>query len=128
MIDEKTDQELKITASSFCDPYILLIRDDHSSIVLKLDRKGELDEVEGAEAFKSSKWKSACLHSPPGADHPLAYLLNTKGTLNVRAYESASLEWRTNVPLGLPTSGLEQAYLCHRLTQLAIDSNGEWSS
>jgi len=86
MVDEETDEERRIVASSFCDPYILLIKDDHTSMVLKLDRKGELDEVEGSNAFKSSEWVSGCMHQQIEAQHPLIYLLNAKGTMNVRHY------------------------------------------
>jgi len=83
MIDEETDEERKIVASSFCDPYILLIRDDHSSMVLKLDRKGELDEIESSDTFRSLDWVSGCIYKQLDAQHPLVFMLNAKGTLNV---------------------------------------------
>ena len=111
MIDEETDQELKVISSSFCDPYLLLIRDDHSSMLLKLDRKGELDEVEGGETFKSLEWRSGCLHWQVGAQQPLVYMLSSKGTLNVGSCSKDMSSKCPNALLDLSIARLKQTYL-----------------
>lgn len=83
MVDEETDQELKIIHSHLLDPYVLLIRDDSSVLVLKVDAKGELDEVEKGDVVATSKWLSGCIHKPEIGEEILLYLLNTKGSLSV---------------------------------------------
>lgn len=118
MVDEETDEERKIVASSFCDPYILLIKDDNTSMVLKLDKKGELDEVEGTDTFKASEWISGCIHQQIEAQHPLIYLLNAKGTMNVRHYFVWLLR-DIDMFLDLPTSGFEWTSLCYGPAQFA---------
>jgi cleavage and polyadenylation specificity factor subunit 1 len=46
---------------SFAEPYILLIRDDMSLIILRSDHTGELEEVEISSALSSGKWISGSL-------------------------------------------------------------------
>jgi len=83
MIDEETDNELKIKSSSLCDPYLLVIREDFSAVVLQVDANGELDEVEQGEAMSKIQWISGCVYKAADAPKAAAYLLDTKGTLNV---------------------------------------------
>ncbi|GAB7363492.1 hypothetical protein MBLNU230_g3763t1 [Neophaeotheca triangularis] len=63
MTDDETDAELKILHASFCDPYMLVLRDDSSVQVLKAEKSGELEMVEPNNDFASTKWLSACLYS-----------------------------------------------------------------
>lgn len=83
MIDEETDNELKINSSSFCDPYLLVIREDFSAVVLQVDSNGELDEVEQGEGMSKTQWTSGCVYKAAGEAKAAVYLLDTKGTLNV---------------------------------------------
>lgn len=83
MVDEETDQELKIIHSFLLDPFLLLIRDDSSVLILKVDAKGELDEVEKGDATAASKWISGCVHKPDSGEEVLLYLLDIKGSLSV---------------------------------------------
>jgi len=83
MIDEETDNELKIKSSSFYDPYLLVIREDFSAVVLQVDANGELDEVEQGEVMSKTQWISGCIHKAAGELKAAVYLLDTKGTLNV---------------------------------------------
>jgi cleavage and polyadenylation specificity factor subunit 1 len=84
MHDEKTDAELKVVSSSFCDPYLLIIRDDASVVVLSIPTSGELEELDGGDCQSASKWRSGHLYRPAGADaKPLAFLLTTQGSLRV---------------------------------------------
>ncbi|KAI9713774.1 MAG: mRNA cleavage and polyadenylation factor subunit [Chrysothrix sp. TS-e1954] len=91
MVDEETDDELKITQSSFLDPYLLLLRDDASAIILQLDDKGELDEVERSKDFASSRWISGSLHrAGVYSSQILLYLLSREGVLQVYALPDLS--------------------------------------
>ncbi|KAK1034542.1 mRNA cleavage and polyadenylation factor subunit [Friedmanniomyces endolithicus] len=40
MSDDEGDTELNVVATSFCDPYLLVLRDDSSIVILKVDRQG----------------------------------------------------------------------------------------
>lgn len=54
MTDEATGAEPKILSASFSDPFVLLIRDDESIMVLRADESGDLDEVEQGESLQST--------------------------------------------------------------------------
>lgn len=85
-------------SASFADPYVLLIRDDSSAVVLTADENGDLDEVSQSESFKAGKWLSGSLYedsndvlrleypeeSEDEAGNVLMFLLNAKGGLQVR--------------------------------------------
>jgi len=90
MIDEETDNELKIKSSSFCEPYLLVIREDFSAVVLQVDANGELDEVEQGEGMSKTKWISGCVYKAASELKAAVYLLDTKGTLNVRKTRTTS--------------------------------------
>lgn len=62
MTDEESDAEpAKVVSASFADPYVLLIRDDLSAVLLTEDESGDLDEVPRGEAFRKGKWASGSL-------------------------------------------------------------------
>ena len=63
MIDEGTDEELKIVHTSFCDPYLLVIRDDNSIQVLQVDKSGDAEPLEGEGMINERKWLSGCLYT-----------------------------------------------------------------
>lgn len=55
MLDEETDAEYTIVSASFCDPYLLLIRDDGSAIIYFCDEQTlELEPLPGSEEKKVS--------------------------------------------------------------------------
>ncbi|KAF2154840.1 hypothetical protein K461DRAFT_253002 [Myriangium duriaei CBS 260.36] len=82
VVDSETEDELQVIHSSFCDPYLLIVRNDSSVQLLKADATGELDEVEGGELQKEAKWLSACLYqSKNGPEGPLCFLLSERGSL-----------------------------------------------
>jgi len=89
MIDEATDAELAIAHTSFCDPYLLVVREDSSVVVLKAEATGDLDEVERGDALLATQWLSGCVHKPNGDDTShLVYLLSAKGGLHVGSHHS----------------------------------------
>lgn len=98
LTDEESDTEPEVISASFADPYVLLIRDDSSAVVLTADENGDLDELSQSEAFKASQWRSGSLYedsndvlrleypeeSEDEAGNVLIFLLNSKGGLQVR--------------------------------------------
>ena len=99
MTDEESDAEpAKVVSASFADPYVLLIRDDLSAVLLTEDESGDLDEVPRGEAFRKGKWFSGSLFedsndvlrleypedSDDEAGNVLLFLLSAVGGLQVR--------------------------------------------
>lgn len=75
---------MTVVHSFFCDPYLLIIRQDSSLQVLEVDDSGDLDEVERGDAILAQKWLSGCLYkSETTKDKTLAFLLNAEGGLAV---------------------------------------------
>ena len=97
MTDEETGAEPKILWTSFCDPYLLVIRDDGGVLVLEADDSGDLDAVTQGTAPSSHKWRAGSLyHDKEGIFGPqrcqsdndsianiLMFVLSEKGTLQV---------------------------------------------
>lgn len=97
MTDEITGAEPKVTNAAFADPYVMLLRDDLSIMVLKADESGDLDEVEQGKASQETKWVSGSLYEDSNdvlrlesdeddedeAGNVLIFLLNSHGGLEV---------------------------------------------
>lgn len=85
MDDEETGADLHITGSSFADPYLMVLRDDASVIFLQADEKGgDMEQLERAESFTSTKWLSGCVYkSATVGDRAYAFLLTADGSLRV---------------------------------------------
>ncbi|KAI5308342.1 mRNA cleavage and polyadenylation factor subunit, partial [Ascosphaera atra] len=91
--DEDTSEEKHVVAVTFADPYVALIRDDGSVLLLQADESGDLDEVPVEGVIESNKWLWASLYadhehflSPTSQDHKnqiLLFLLDTEGKLYV---------------------------------------------
>ncbi|KAL8986399.1 MAG: hypothetical protein Q9177_004194 [Variospora cf. flavescens] len=60
--DEETGAGPEIIRASFADPYVLLIRDDESIMVLRADEGGELDEVEQGDSLERKGFRAGCLY------------------------------------------------------------------
>jgi cleavage and polyadenylation specificity factor subunit 1 len=101
MFDDITGAEPKITSASFADPYLLLVRDDASVLILVSDESGEIEEFDRSEALLSTQWLSGCLYTDrngvlvapkEGIRNPqrpgvLMFLLTTEGCLQVSSHE-----------------------------------------
>ncbi|KAI1131802.1 CPSF A subunit region-domain-containing protein [Nemania abortiva] len=100
MLDEETGAEPRVEYASIADPYILLVRDDASVFIAKMDNNMELEELEKDDASLSSKrWITGCLYedkfgvflntpSDKGAkygDNIIMFLLSKTGALYVYA-------------------------------------------
>lgn len=84
MTDEETDAELKILHTSFCDPYVLVLRDDSSVQVLKTQKGSELEIIEPNNDFASTKWLSACLYSGTLTSYETAaFMLGPEGAFQL---------------------------------------------
>lgn len=98
MINEQTGAEPKVVSTSFADPYLLIIRDDTSALVLQADESGDLDEVEWGDGVPK-EWLSGSLYDNhsgyfatpermhDGADEGtiLLFLLTSDGGLHIFA-------------------------------------------
>ncbi|KAL8852861.1 MAG: hypothetical protein Q9221_002237 [Calogaya cf. arnoldii] len=62
MTDEDTGAEPQIISASFSDPFVLLIRDDESILVLRADESGDLDEVEQGDDLRQKGFKAGSLY------------------------------------------------------------------
>jgi len=91
MSDDEGDTELNVVATSFCDPYLLVLRDDSSIVILKVDRQGDLEPLDlQGTAVGEGRWLSGCLyaaashesHSHGLGHEPAAWLLNGEGGLH----------------------------------------------
>lgn len=63
MVDEETGAEPRVINASIADPYLLLVRDDSSVFVAKMDKNLELEELEKEDdTLVSTKWLTGCLY------------------------------------------------------------------
>ena len=60
--DEDTEEERTVLRASFAGPYLLIIKDDQSLLLLQADESGDLDEVSISEAITSCSWLSGTLY------------------------------------------------------------------
>ncbi|RMY22713.1 hypothetical protein D0867_02531 [Hortaea werneckii] len=96
MVDEETDAELQVVAVSFSDPYVLVLRDDSSLQVLKIEKSGDVEPLDDSEASKASKWLSGCLYAGDlTAGQCCAFLLSEEGGLSVLALPDLELVYAT---------------------------------
>ena len=62
MTDETTGAEPRILSASFSDPFMLLVRDDESVLVLRADESGDLDEVEQGDSLGRKGFRAGSLY------------------------------------------------------------------
>ncbi|GIC92592.1 cleavage/polyadenylation factor CFT1 [Aspergillus udagawae] len=60
--DEDTSDERMAVSASLADPYIAILRDDSTLMLLQADDSGDLDEVELNDSARAGKWRSCCLY------------------------------------------------------------------
>ncbi|CAG8194361.1 unnamed protein product [Penicillium olsonii] len=60
--DEEVSEERVAISASFSDPYVVIIRDDASVLLLQADDSGDLDEVPLPDEITTSQWRSGCLY------------------------------------------------------------------
>jgi cleavage and polyadenylation specificity factor subunit 1 len=60
--DDETNEERVAVSASIADPYLAIIRDDSSLLLLQVDESGDLDEVTVPEDAAARKWLSASIY------------------------------------------------------------------
>lgn len=97
------DAGLNVVSASFADPYVLLLKEDSTIMVLKADEKGDLEEIESGKTFSRSKWLSGSLYEDSNdflrlesgnedddeSGNVLMFLLGTGGGLQVSIFSTA---------------------------------------
>ncbi len=73
--------EAKATSATFSDPFVLIVKDDSTLLLLKADKSGELDEVELPSRLVEAKFLSAVLFH------------DVQDTFDSRRYYSGADEW-----------------------------------
>ncbi|CAI7630992.1 unnamed protein product [Penicillium bialowiezense] len=61
--DEEVSEERVAISASFIDPYLMIIRDDASVLLLQADENGDLDEVSLPDEIGTTQWRSGCLYN-----------------------------------------------------------------
>lgn len=83
MVDTN-DGDLLVQHSFILDPYVLLIRNDATCVILKTNANGELDEMPLGSLIRENPWRSGCLYATKDkSPSTLLCLLSVGGTLLV---------------------------------------------
>ena len=98
-------------SASFADPYLAIIRDDSSLLLLQVDGSGDIDEVEISEDTASRKWLSCCLYR----DKAKAFSRSGASESDVCLFLLSS-DYKLSV--SSPFSDLNDAHLSSQTTQV----------
>ncbi|KAJ0421006.1 CPSF A subunit region-domain-containing protein [Aspergillus carlsbadensis] len=60
--DDESNEERVAVSASIADPYLAILRDDSSLLLLQVDESGDLDEVTVPEDAAARKWLSASIY------------------------------------------------------------------
>ena len=116
MFDENEEIELKVLHASFLDPFLVVVRDDYSILVLKADASGELDVLPQCDQLKKGKWVSSSLHRRTVENsEAMLYLLSDQGAMLVST---------TLLPLAPCTTNDGQMYALPNLAFPVFKSEG----
>ncbi|KAL8777045.1 MAG: hypothetical protein Q9213_008033, partial [Squamulea squamosa] len=147
MTDEATGAEPKILSASFSDPFVLLVRDDESIMVLRADESGDLDEVEQGESLQKGGFRAGSLYEDANdvfrlesdveieddAGNVLMFLLTVAGGLQI--FRLPSLEqWVYKAdglaflpPFLTPDFSIRRSQAKEHLTELLVTDLGDAS-
>ncbi|KAH8682460.1 CPSF A subunit region-domain-containing protein [Xylariales sp. PMI_506] len=105
MLDEETGAEPRVVTACIADPFLLLVRDDSSVCVVKMDNNLELEELpKEDDTLSSTKWLTGCLYedttgifakvqtdqgAKPG-ENIVMFLLSGNGALHIYALPDLS--------------------------------------
>jgi cleavage and polyadenylation specificity factor subunit 1 len=96
MVDEETDAEFNIVHVSISDPYVLVIRDDSSVVVLTVQGK-EIEPIEGAGIISEKKWLSGSIYAGDlTSNSPALFLLSADSGMHI--FSLPDLELRLAIP------------------------------
>ncbi|KAI9651795.1 MAG: mRNA cleavage and polyadenylation factor subunit [Alyxoria varia] len=101
MFDENEETELKVIHASFLDPFLVVVRDDYSILVLKADSSGELDVLPQCKQLKKGRWVSSSIHRrTTEKSEAMLYLLSDQGAMFM--YALPNLAFPVSKSEGLP--------------------------
>jgi cleavage and polyadenylation specificity factor subunit 1 len=64
MQDEETGAEPRAVSASVADPFLLIIRDDSSVFIARIDSSNELEELDKDDpVLSTTKWLTGCLYA-----------------------------------------------------------------
>ena len=58
IVDEDSGSEARVATAHILDPYIAIVKEDKTALLLKVDKKGELEEIELPEFSEGTKFVS----------------------------------------------------------------------
>jgi cleavage and polyadenylation specificity factor subunit 1 len=61
IVDEDSGSEARVATAHVMDPYIAIVKEDNTALLLKVDKKGELEEIELPEFSEGTKFVSASI-------------------------------------------------------------------
>ncbi|CAK4030828.1 related to CFT1 [Lecanosticta acicola] len=83
MVDDETDEEFNIVHVSFCDPFVLVVRDNSSVQVLQVQGR-EIEPLEAEGAVSGSKWLGGCVYSGSFTQGtPALFLLGAESGMHI---------------------------------------------
>jgi cleavage and polyadenylation specificity factor subunit 1 len=99
--DEDEGDERFAVSASFADPYLLIIRDDSSVLLLHSDESGDLDELSKPDTISSQSWLCGCLYTDKHSvfeegnttQTTYMFLLNQECKLFVSATDLQRCKW-----------------------------------
>lgn len=103
IVDEDMGAVAKVVNASFADPYVLVVRDDSTIVLLQADMSGDLEECELNGSLLESKWLSGCLYTQENGvfgNGTKLFLLGADGGLYI--YDTSSLAQPIYVNKGIP--------------------------
>lgn len=62
LADEDADNAPQVVSASFMDPFVSIVRNDGSVMVLRVDESGDLYRIEKDAAVSGGKWTSSSLY------------------------------------------------------------------
>ncbi|KAL4927927.1 cleavage/polyadenylation factor CFT1 [Aspergillus undulatus] len=95
--DEDNSDERVAISAAISDPYVAIIRDDSTLLLLQADDSGDLDEITVVADAPNHKWLSACLYTDNSAFFSLPsesiflFLLNQEHQLCIHRLPDAKL-------------------------------------
>lgn len=106
--DEDDGDERIAVSASFTDPYLLILRDDSSVLLLQPDKSGDLDELTCPETVTSQSWLCGCLYTDKhkvfeesnDEDNTYMFLLNSECKLFVSLHYSLRFRIRCDFANG----------------------------
>lgn len=113
--DEESNADPSSISASIEDPFLLIMRDDHTVYVASIDKYMEIEELEKPAQLSNTKWISGCLYKDmtgmfisdaPSDKNVVMFLLSSSGDLSLYTLPDFNHIWtRSDVCYVPPTLG-----------------------